>query len=179
MSIIVEVRLLSGKTATVKAGPDDEVEELKRQAQIALKVSRGRLTDSSGIVLDTYALVRDARIKNGASLTLHVRTAQVQSSHGAFATIVGDGSVVTWGDGGCGGDCSDVQDRLRDVQQIQASPMAFAAILGNGSVVTWGDARNGGDSSAVQHQLKNVQQIQAAPSAFAAILGDGSVDDLG
>ena len=48
----------------------------------------------------------------------------------AFAAILGDGSVVTWGDARFGGDSSAVQDQLRDVQQIQASHHAFAAILG-------------------------------------------------
>ena len=61
-----------------------------------------------------------------------------------------------------GGDCSAVQDQLRDVQQIQASYGAFAAILGDGSVVTWGNADHGGDSGAVQNQLRDLQQ--ALPS---------------
>ena len=58
----------------------------------------------------------------------------------AFAKILGDGSVVTWGDSECGGDSSAVQDRLKDVQQIQASGHAFAAILENGSVA-WSQSR--------------------------------------
>ena len=33
--------------------------------------------------------------------------------------ITGDGSVVTWGDPGDGGDSSAVQEQLKDVQQIQ------------------------------------------------------------
>ena len=100
---------------------------------------------------------------------------QIQACHQAFAAILADGSVVTWGDASFGGDSSVVQDQLRDVQQIQASGHAFAAILGDGSVVTWGSARHGGDSSAVQDQLRDVQQIQASFGAFAAILGGGSV----
>ena len=91
------------------------------------------------------------------------------------SAIVGDGSVVTWGDAWCGGDSSAVQNQLKNVQHIQASAGAFAALLSDGSVVTWGAARCGGDSRAVQDRLKNVQQIQASCGAFAAILGDGSV----
>eukprot|EP00439_Symbiodinium_sp_Y106_P080270 s16_g19.t1 len=94
---------------------------------------------------------------------------------GAFAAILGDGSVVTWGSDIDGADSSAVQDQLRNVRQIQSSPSSFAAILGDGSVVTWGEADHGGDSSAVQHQRKNVRQIQATVMAVAAILGDGSV----
>eukprot|EP00439_Symbiodinium_sp_Y106_P058463 s4522_g8.t1 len=97
---------------------------------------------------------------------------QIQASKCAFAAILGDRSVVTWGDAYFDGDSSFVQHQLKNVQQVQASERAFAAILGNGSVVTWGDAHHGGDSSAVQGQLKNVQQIHAAEAAFAAILGD-------
>ena len=77
----------------------------------------------------------------------------IQASRRAFAAILGDGSVVIWGDAGDGGNSRAVQDQLKNVQQIQATATAFAAILGDGSVVTWGDAAHGGDSSAVQDQL--------------------------
>ena len=64
---------------------------------------------------------------------------QIQAANGAFAAILADGSVVTWGDAKYGADSSRVRDLLKGVQQIQASREAFAAILGDGSVVTWGD----------------------------------------
>ena len=67
--------------------------------------------------------------------------------------MLGDGSVVTWGDASFGGDSSAVRDQLKTVQQSQTTDGAFAAMLGDGSVVTWGDAVFGGDSSAVRHQL--------------------------
>ena len=175
MSITVEVRLLSGKTATVKTGWDETVATLKRQAQTALGVGRGRLLDPRGSVLDVSAPIKKTRLQNGDSLTMHINQIQVQAAANAFAAILGDGSVVTWGDAVDGGDSSAVQDQLENVRQIQASDSTFAAILDDGSVVTWGDAAHGGDSSAVQAQLKNVQQIQASGSAFAAILADGSV----
>ena len=63
---------------------------------------------------------------------------QIQASQGAFAAILGDGSVVSWGKADDGGDSSAVQDQLKNVLQIQASNGAFAAILGDGSLVTWG-----------------------------------------
>ena len=78
----------------------------------------------------------------------------------------------------CGGDSSQVQYELRNVQQIQAAGGAFAALQVDGSLVTWGDPDGGGDSSAVQH-LRNVQQIRASYLAFAAILTDGSVVSWG
>ncbi|OLP95292.1 putative E3 ubiquitin-protein ligase HERC2 [Symbiodinium microadriaticum] len=174
MSIAVEVSLLSGKAATVQAGWDDQVNALRLQALIALGVSNGRLVDSSGGVLDGSAPIKDSNIQNGDTFTLHVFKAQVQGNNSALAAILGDGSVVSWGDtanfrGGA------VQDQLKNVQQIQTSVEAFAAILSDRSVVTWGYAYCGGDSGAVQDQLKNVLQLQAGYRAFAAILGDGSV----
>ena len=179
MSITVEVGLLSGRTAALQVALDEEVNVLTRRAQTIFGVGKGRLLDSSGNVLDARLPIREAGVQTGDSLTLHINQIQLQSSSdfyiGAFAAILGDGSVVTWSDAPYGGDSSAVQDQLTNVQQIQTSRGAFAAILGDGSVVTWGDYTLGGDSSAVQAQLKNVQHIQASDSAFAAMLADGSV----
>ena len=161
MSIRVEVGLLSGRRVTVDADLNEEVGTLKRRAQIALGVGRGRLVGSSGSVLDASSPIKRARLQNGDSLTLHITRVQVQACEYAFAAILGDGSVVTWGHAALGGDSSAVQDQLKNVQQIQASPGAFAAVLDDGSVVTWGGAAKGGESTAVWDQLKNVQQIQA------------------
>ena len=187
MSIEVTVGLLSGKTATVTADLDEEVATLKRRAETALGVGRGRLVGSSGTVLDANAPIKHTSLQDGDFLTLHINRVQVQASreastatrgHSAFAAFLGDGTVAT-----NGGDSSAVQDQLRNVRQIQASSTAFAAILADGSVVTWGDSECGGDSSAAQDQLKNVQQIQANGAnacfadygAFAAILADETV----
>ena len=177
MSIIVEVALLSGSKAIVEARLDESVETLKNRAQTALEVGRGRLLDSSGRALVGSSKINDSSVRSGDCLSLHLSRVQIQATAGAsFAAILGDGSVVTWGNALYdGGDSSAVQDQLKNVQQIQASYSAFAAVLGDGSVVTWGQAEFGGVSSAVQDQLKNVQQVQASSGAFAAILGDGSV----
>ena len=49
-------------------------------------------------------------------LGLHLCTAHARRRHtrGAFAAIVGDGSVVTAGQYMFGGDCSSVRDQLKD-----------------------------------------------------------------
>ncbi len=99
----------------------------------------------------------------------------IQATNEAFAAILADGSVVTWGSALYGGDSSAVQHQLKRVQQIQTTHRAFAAILADGSVVAWGDQMFSGDSSAVRDQLRSVQQIQATHRAFAAILANGSV----
>ncbi|OLQ06603.1 C4-dicarboxylate transport protein 1 [Symbiodinium microadriaticum] len=176
MSISVQIVLLSGRAVTVEVGLDETVATLKCLAQTALGVGGGQLLDSSGSVLNVSATIKTARLENGDSLSMHISQIQVQAAYAdAFAAILSDGSVVTWGNANYIGDAGSVQGRLKNVQQIQATIGAFAAILGDGSVVTWGDPDLGGDSTDVQDQLKNVQQIQASYRAFAAILGDGSV----
>ena len=78
---------------------------------------------------------------------------QICSTGGAFAAILADGKVVTWGRPDGGGDGSRVKDQLKNVQQIRGTTGAFAAVLADGTVVTWGDPDHGGDSSRVQDQL--------------------------
>ena len=73
---------------------------------------------------------------------------QIAATERAFAAILSDGSVVTWGDADSGGDSTAVQDQLKDVQKIKSSSNAFAAILGDGSVISWGCGDEGGDCSA-------------------------------
>ena len=125
---------------------------------------------------DTWGDVHHGPGDSGAVQHQLKNVQQIQATNSAFAAILGDGSVVTWGDVRRGGDSRTVQHQLKNVQQIQACGFAFAAILGDGFVVTWGGGvLFGGNFLAVQDQLKNVQQIQATTSAFAAILGDGSV----
>ena len=131
MSISVEVRLLSGKTAAVKASLDEQVASLGLRAQTALGVGKGRLVASSGRFLDASAVIKHSKLRDGDSVILHINQVQVKSSLGAFAAILGDGSVVTWGVPDYGGDCSAVQDQLKNVQTIQATDRAFAAILGD------------------------------------------------
>ena len=171
MSIAVQVGLLSGRATTVKVDQDDNVLTLKLRAQTSLRVGNGRLVDSSGNILDAGLSIIDSGLQDGGSLTLHIHRGQVCGTRKAFAAVLGNGSVVAWGDVDFGGDNSTVQAQLKDVEQIPASGAAFAPILGNGSVVSWGTPH----SSAAQSLLKNVQQIQATHGAFAAILGDGTV----
>ena len=57
---------------------------------------------------------------NSSAATEQLRNArQIQSTYTAFAAILVDGSVVTWGAPGNGGNSEAVQDQLQNVQQIQ------------------------------------------------------------
>eukprot|EP00435_Cladocopium_sp_Y103_P068753 s71_g32.t1 len=129
---------------------------------------------SSRFVAQTLLLLRFWQMESRVQHQLR-NVQQISATDHAFAAILADGSVVTWGDPLNGGDSSRVQHQLRNVQQICGAGKAFAAILADGSVVTWGDPLNGGDSSRVQHQLRNVQEICGTHQAFASILEDGSL----
>ena len=72
MSIAVDVGLLSGRTVSVEAGLDESVATLKRRAQTALAVRKGRLFDSSARLLDEQQTVKKAKLETGTSLTLHL-----------------------------------------------------------------------------------------------------------
>ena len=145
MSLTFEVSLISGKTVSLQTHGDESVESLRVRAQRALGVGNGRLLTSAGSVLDGGVPIKKARLQPARPLTYHVRRVDVCGGESAFAAILGDGSVVTWGRA----DSSAVRGQLKNVQQIHASEQVFAAILGDGSVVTWGSSRAGGDSSSL------------------------------
>jgi hypothetical protein len=84
----------------------------------------------------------------------------IYSTECAFAAKMKDGSVVTWGRAGHGGDSSAVQKELNNeerkgVDTIYSTRSAFAAKIQDGSVVTWGSVVSGGFSSRVQAELKH------------------------
>ena len=84
----------------------------------------------------------------GVPRSTHLKAVQqVAACLGAFAAILGDGSVVTWGDAYGGGWSGSVQDQLRDVRSIRGFNRSFAAVRADGSVVTWGYADAAGDSA--------------------------------
>ena len=85
MSITVEVRLLSGKTATVQAGLEEKVEALKLRSQTALGIGKGRLVDPSGSVLDAAAQINSTGLQDGDSLTLHLSSLVAEWIH--FAVL--------------------------------------------------------------------------------------------
>ena len=69
----------------------------------------------------------------------------VYATEKAFAALKTDGSVVTWGDAGSGGNSSAVAGSLTsDVTAVYSTLTAFAALKSDGSVVTWGNPTRGG-----------------------------------
>ena len=112
-----------------------------------------------------------------------------QYMRGAFVALREDGSVVTWGDAGYGGDSSGVASKLDGTvkvtsivasRSVTSEGMAFAALREDGSVVTWGNPSYGGDSSEVLSRISSgVKEVFATGSAFAALKNDGSVVSWG
>eukprot|EP00913_Durusdinium_trenchii_P017392 g16350.t1 len=86
---------------------------------------------------------------------------QVASTAFAFAAILQNGQVVTWGEKHCGGDSSSVQHLLKEVQQVRGSRQAFAAIVAGGKVVTWGHPNAGGSCDYnVAQQLQKLGTLR-------------------
>eukprot|EP00439_Symbiodinium_sp_Y106_P080548 s955_g19.t1 len=98
---------------------------------------------------------------------------QLVATRFAFAALLGNGTVVTWGKAAFGG--RGKQEQLKRVELLRASMGAFAAIRDDGTVVAWGLPSAGGDAGPVQHQLQHVRDIAAASTGFAALLADGAV----
>eukprot|EP00439_Symbiodinium_sp_Y106_P050588 s1612_g6.t1 len=96
MSIVVEVGLLSGKTAALKAGLDEKVEELKFRAQTALGIRKGWLLDSAGSVLNAIAPIKDSGVQYGDSSTLHIYRIHACRTASTLPVIHGDGSGTVW-----------------------------------------------------------------------------------
>ena len=139
MSITLKVSLLSGNTVEVRTHRDATVDDFKKSAQSMLSAGPARLVTASGHVLHGARTIGECDLNDSEAVTLHLQQPQILACQlsPSFAAIIGDGSVMTWGDH-FGGDSSAVQEQLRNVQQIQASYYAFAAMLAHGSVVTWG-----------------------------------------
>ena len=68
----------------MQADLEEAVGTLKRRAETALEVGKGRLVDSSGGVLDVDAPIKRARLHDGDSLVLNISSVQVQATLGAF-----------------------------------------------------------------------------------------------
>ena len=62
----------------------------------------------------------------------------VAASNAAFAALLADGSVVSWGHEDCGGDSSSVSSQLYDIVHIAGSFSNFAAIRSDDVVISWG-----------------------------------------
>lgn len=102
----------------------------------------------------------------------------VTANEAAFAALMADGTVVTWGNARMGGDQGKAKHRLQsgEVERIYANSGSFAAVMENGDIVTWGHEREGGDSRSVQPVLRksSVSEVHPMGTAFLAVSQDDS-----
>ena len=115
MSLSLDVYLLSGKSASLEVEADASVETLQQCARSALVAGKGRLLNASGEVLDGAKTITEAKLQSGDVLTLHVNPVQLRPTRQAgafcaFAALLGDRSVVTWGNADHGDDSSAVAE---------------------------------------------------------------------
>ena len=95
---------LRGNRVSLQVKADASVESLKQRAQSALVTGRGRLLNFSGEVLDRTKTIAETMLTSGDVLTLHVSQVQIKATRrvmafSAFAALLGDRSVVSWGRG--------------------------------------------------------------------------------
>lgn len=94
----------------------------------------------------------------------------VVGSNAAFAGILEDDTVVTWGaHDECEG-FDKVKHELFDVESLCSSSGAFAALRRDGAVRCWGDAALGGHGKA-----ETATALVATLGAFAVLRSDGRV----
>jgi len=101
----------------------------------------------------------------------------IRATDSAFAAILADGSVATWGSRLYGGLCQTVQRPIQNVLQIDATDRAFLANLADGSLVTWGEpleSKRATDCSPKRFTSANLVEAVSLPSN-AWILVDGPI----
>jgi len=111
----------------------------------------------------------------------------VSVGYDAYAALLNDGRVLTWGRGGANGACSNsfsVSSQLTDVKKVLFNGGgAGAALKNNGSVVVWGTTEKGGSitGAAITPGMSNstlnsgVLDIFCNWDSFTAVKSDGII----
>ena len=126
----IHVALPSGRGETVSVSASGEVVDLKIAAEQSLGHPFLKLAAPDGRLLDPAGSLRLSGLQVGDSLTA-VAQRKMSATRDAFALwCVGGNRIITWGDPQYGGNCSRVQDQLRNVQQICGTGVAFCRDFG-------------------------------------------------
>eukprot|EP01059_Diplonema_ambulator_P014936 TRINITY_DN25972_c0_g1_i1.p1 TRINITY_DN25972_c0_g1~~TRINITY_DN25972_c0_g1_i1.p1 ORF type:complete len:501 (+),score=9.37 TRINITY_DN25972_c0_g1_i1:57-1505(+) len=96
---------------------------------------------------------------------LHSNIMDITTQKSAFAALLTNHSVVSWGHGSDGGDSSTVSSDLHDVVKVFTIPRAFAVLRKDRSVFSWGDV----DFSTVAKALEDVPIEWVATTRFSFI----------
>ncbi len=95
----------------------------------------------------------------------------IASTGVAFAAILDDDTLLTWGDPNYGGTTPDLNGKT--VTAIVSTYYAFTALLSDQTLVSWGDSYYGGTTPDLNG--KTVTAIASTFAAFAAVCTDGSL----
>ena len=94
----------------------------------------------------------------------------------AIAALKYDGTVVTWGSKGFGGDSSKVAHLLVNVKEIYGNTWGFAALRSDGAVICWGDDPMVIQFNKISDKLSSgVIQLVITGDAYAVLKEDGTV----
>lgn len=91
------------------------------------------------------------------------------ANHEAFAAIMDDGSLISWGNPEYGG---SNPPGGHDFVDLCSNGFAFAALRRDGSISAWGSSRHGGNQPPVD---QGCQKLFSINGAFAALKADGSL----
>jgi hypothetical protein len=83
----------------------------------------------------------------------------------AFAALLNNGTVITWGRADIGGDSTTIKHKLVNIEFLYSNKSGFSALSHEGKVVTWGHWSLVDDSAKVQDQLVNIKNIYATSFA--------------
>ena len=130
-----QTETITGANASTAEGTKlfKTVTQIASDGATAGKVSAGNLYSL------TYA--------NASDLDGTTDVSKVASTSVAFAALRADGSVVTWGNKGNGGDSRSVSSDLDGtikVRDVYSNMTSFAALREDGTVITWGYSGFGG-----------------------------------
>ena len=176
MPVSLRVTFMSGRAVDLWVDPASHILDLKHQAQQQLGL-RGRLLSAASGILHEVLTVAEAGLSSGDVLTLQAQPCTVASTcfrkgpitnDAAFAAILDDGSVVSWGSGRLRPNSSAVQEQLKNVQQVQSTRRAFAAILEDGSIVAGAVTMR----AATALQSRSTQESATDPKYLCSICSD-------
>ncbi|MBJ7901598.1 MAG: hypothetical protein GC158_17155 [Cyanobacteria bacterium RI_101] len=130
----------------------DLVSDGNETVALTLATGTGYAVDSSSAVTGTILdndVAPGTVVRGSIAKSQYNRTRHEYRNVFAFAALKSDGSVVTWGGSGYGGNSSSVSSQLASgVTQIFSTSGAFAALKSDGSVVTWGGSSYGGKGAS-------------------------------
>lgn len=150
----IRVSLLSGSCVTLEVEEHSTISELRAKAEqefwdqklLDPAAHLRWLVSAAGLRLPFAETFGDLNFGDEETLTGVTKRSRTVKSGPAYAELVGDGTVRTWGKASKEG--PGVDPGLREVSELYGSDDgAFAALREDGSVFTWGHPSKGGDSS--------------------------------